>query len=130
MANFNKVIIIGNLTRDVELRYTQSGTAIAKFGVAINETYFSNEVKKTKTHFIDVNAWGKTAETIEKFFQKGSSIMIEGKFDYSSWTDKATGATRSKLEVKAERFEFQDSGKGSDTRTGTAAGPTGSEIPF
>ena len=92
-ANFNKVILAGNLTRDPELRYTPQGTAIAKIGVAINEKWTDKEgQKKERTVFVDVDAFGKTAEVIGQYFKKGRPILIEGRLKLDQWEDKATPA--------------------------------------
>ena len=103
---FNKVLIGGNLTRDPELIYTAAGTALCKFGMAMNETFTSNGEKREKTTFVDVVAWGKTAEIIAKHVTQGQPLFIEGKLDYSTWKDKTTGGNRSKLEIKVETFKF------------------------
>lgn len=100
--NFNKVIFGGRLTRDVELKSTVSGLAIARFAIASN--FRSGD--KEKTTFIDVMAFGKTADLIAKYFFKGKEILIEGRLENETWTDKQTGDKRSKLGVIAESFEF------------------------
>ncbi len=89
MANFNKVILAGNLTRDPELRYTPKGMAIAKIGLAINRKWKSEtgEMKEEVT-FVDVDAFGKTAETIGQYLKKGRPILIEGRLRYQTWEDK------------------------------------------
>lgn len=104
--NYNRVIIGGNLTRDPELRYSQSGTAICKFGVAINETYTSNGEKRQNTHFVDVTVFGRTGEVINEHLRKGDPFFGEGKLDFSSWEDRSTGQKRNKLAVIVERFQF------------------------
>jgi single-strand DNA-binding protein len=111
MANFNKVILIGNLTRDPELRYTPKGTAIAEIGLAINRKWKSEtgEAKEEVT-FVDVATYGRTAEVIGQYLKKGRPIMIEGRLKLDQWDDKTTGAKRSKLRVVCESFEFIDSG--------------------
>ena len=113
MANFNKVILAGNLTRDPELRYTPKGTAIAKIGLAINRKWKSEsgEMKEEIT-FVDVNAFGKTAETIGQYLKKGRPILIEGRLRYETWEDKNTKQKRSKLGVVMESFQFIDSNRG------------------
>jgi single-strand DNA-binding protein len=110
MANFNKVILAGNLTRDPELRYTPKGTAVAKIGMAINRTW-RTETGETKEEvtFVDIDAFGKTAETIGKYLKKGRPILIEGRLKYETWEDKQTNQKRSKLGVIAETFQFMDS---------------------
>ena len=113
MANFNKVILAGNLTRDPELRYTPKGTAIAKIGLAINRKWKSESGEmKEETTFVDVNAFGKTAETIGQYLKKGRPILIEGRLRYETWDDKQSGQKRSKLGVVMESFQFIDSNRG------------------
>ena len=113
MANFNKVILAGNLTRDPELRYTPKGTAIAKIGLAINRKWKSETGEmKEETTFVDVDAFGKTAETIGQYLKKGRPILIEGRLRYQTWEDKQSGQKKSKLGVIMENFQFMDSGGG------------------
>src|SRR5882672_9574628 len=114
MANFNKVILAGNLTRDPELRYTPKGTAIAKFGLAINRTW-KNEAGETKEEvtFVDVDAFGRQAEVIAQYMRKGRPFLVEGRLKLDQWDDKATNQKRSKLGVVLEGFSFLDS-KGND----------------
>jgi len=113
MANFNKVILAGNLTRDPELRYTPKGTAVARLGIAINRKWKSEtgEMKEEVT-FVDVDAFGKTAETIGQYLKKGRPILIEGRLRYETWEDKQTKQKKSKLGVVMETFQFLDSGGG------------------
>ena len=115
MNGFNKVILAGNLTRDPELRYTPSGTAIAKFGLAVNRKWKdqSGEMKEEVT-FIDIDAFGKQAETIGNYLKKGRPILIEGRLKLDQWDDKQTQQKRSRLGVVLESFTFLDSGKGGD----------------
>jgi single-strand DNA-binding protein len=110
MANFNKVILAGNLTRDPELRYTPKGTAVAKLGLAINRVW-KNEAGETKEEvtFVDVDAFGRTAENIGKYLRKGRPILIEGRLRLDSWEDKQTNQKKSKLGVVLETFQFLDS---------------------
>ena len=110
MPNYNKVILMGNLTRDPEVRYTSSGTAIAKLGIAINR-YWSNKdgKKQEETTFVDVDAFGRQAETIGQYLKKGRPIMVEGRLKLDQWDDKQTGQKRSKLGVVLENFQFIDS---------------------
>jgi single-strand DNA-binding protein len=129
MNGFNKVILAGNLTRDPELRYTPSGTAIAKFGLAINRKWKdaqSGEMKEEVT-FIDVDAFGKTAETIGNFLKKGRPILIEGRLKLDQWEDKQTQQKRSRLGVVLESFNFLDGGNregGGDFSSGSGSPPT------
>ena len=110
MASYNKVILIGNLTRDPELRYTPKGMAIVKIGLAINRTW-KNEAGETKEEvtFVDVDAFGRTAENIGQYFKKGRPILIEGRLKLDQWDDKQSGQKRSKLGVVLENFQFMDS---------------------
>ena len=110
MANFNKVILAGNLTRDPELRYTPKGTAIARIGLAINRSWTTETgEKKEEVTFVDVDAFGKTAEIIGQYFKKGRPILMEGRLRYETWDDKQTNQKRSKLGVVMESFQFMDS---------------------
>jgi len=115
MASFNKVILVGNLTRDPELRYTPKGTAIARLGLACNRKWKSEtgEMKEEVT-FVDVDAFGKTAETIAQYLKKGRPILLEGRLRYETWEDKQTNQKKSKLGVVLENFQFLDSGRGGE----------------
>ena len=113
MASFNKVILMGNLTRDPELRYTPSGTAIAKLGLAVNRVWRDSEgQQKEEVTFVDVDAFGKQAETIGQYMQKGRPILVEGRLKLDQWEDKNTGQNRSRLGVVLERFTFVGGGGG------------------
>ena len=116
MANFNKVILAGNLTRDPELRYTPKGTAVAKIGMAINRTW-KNETGESKEEvtFVDVEAWGRQAEVIAQYMKKGRPFLVEGRLKLDQWEDKTTHQKVSKLKVVLESFSFIDSkGGGGD----------------
>ena len=125
---------MGNLTRDPEVRYTSSGTAIAKLGIAINR-YWSNKdgQKQEETTFVDVDAFGKQAETIGQYLKKGRPIMVEGRLKLDQWDDKQTGQKRSKLGVVLDRFEFIDSrgegGGGGDFSSDTSSPSGGGAAP-
>ena len=106
MSSFNKVILMGNLTRDPELRFTKSEMAVCKVGLAMNEKYNDKET----TTFVDVTIFGKRAEAFEKFHKKGSAAFIEGKLRLDSWEDKNGGGKRSKLYVIADNWEFVSGG--------------------
>ncbi len=111
MASFNKVILVGNLTRDPELRYTPKGVAIAKIGIAVNRRWTSESgEQRDETTFVDVDAFGKQAETIGQYLKKGRPILIEGRLRLDQWDDKQTCQKRSKLGVVMENFQFLDSG--------------------
>ena len=113
MANFNKVILAGNLTRDPELRYTPKGTAIAKIGMAINRSWKSEtgETKEEVT-FVDVEAFGRQAEVIGQYMKKGRPFLVEGRLKLDQWEDKNTHQKQSKLKVVLESFSFIDSNRG------------------
>jgi single-strand DNA-binding protein len=113
MANFNKVILAGNLTRDPEVRYTPKGMAIAKFGMAINRSW-KNEAGETKEEvtFVDIDAFGRQAEVISQYLKKGSPILMEGRLRLDQWDDKQTGQKRSKLGIVLEGFQFLGTGRG------------------
>lgn len=111
MAGYNKVILIGNLTRDPELRYTPKGLAIAKIALAVNRNWrdaTSGEMKEEVT-FVDIDAFGKQAETLGQYMKKGSPLMVEGRLRLDTWEDKQTNQKRSKLGVVLEGFQFLDS---------------------
>ncbi len=113
MASFNKVILVGNLTRDPELRYTPKGTAIAKIGLAVNRVW-TNEAgeKKEEVTFVDVDVFGRTAENVGQYMRKGRPILIEGRLRLDQWDDKQTGQKKSKLGVVAETVQFLGSAPG------------------
>ena len=113
MANLNKVMLIGNLTRDPELRHTPKGTAVTELGLAINRVWFDdNKQKQEETTFVDVTFWGRQAESIQQYLTKGRPIFVEGRLQLDSWDDKETGKKRSKLRVIGESFQFIDSKPG------------------
>ena len=108
MANYNRVILAGNLTRDPQLSYTPSNTPICKFGMAINRRWRDQQGNmQEETCFVDCTAFGRTAETINQYMSKGRPILVEGRLQFSQWTSQE-GQKRSKLEVVAERFTFVD----------------------
>ena len=128
MPNYNKVILMGNLTRDPEVRYTSSGTAIAKLGIAINR-YWSNKdgLEQEEPTFVDEDAYGRQAETIGQYLKKGRPIMVEGRLKLDQWDDKQTGQKRSKLGVVLDRFEYIDtrSEGGGGHLSGDSSSPSG-----
>lgn len=111
MAGYNKVILIGNLTRDPELRYTPQGVAIAKLALAVNRTW-RNEAGESKEEvtFVDVDAFRRQAETLAQYLKKGSPLMVEGRLKLDQWDDKQTGQKRSRLGVVLEGFQFLGGG--------------------
>jgi single-strand DNA-binding protein len=124
MANFNKVILAGNLTRDPELRYTPKGTAIANFGLAINRKWKSETGEsKEEVTFVDIEAWDRQAEVIAQFFKKGRPILVEGRLKFDQWEDKNTHQKQSKLRVRLESFSFIDTNRGEDGGAPPSARP-------
>ena len=114
--SYNKVILMGNLTRDPELRQTQGGVSVCRFSIAVNESYTAKDGSVRDTPcFVEVDGFGRSAETIAKFFAKGRPILVEGKLRQENWEDKQTGQKRSKLLVVMERFSFVG-GKSEDAR--------------
>src|SRR3954462_1218533 len=107
MASFNKVILLGNLTRDPQLKYLPSQTAVAEFGLAVNRKFRTQQGEdREEVTFVDCAAFGKTGELINQYFTKGKPIFIDGRLKYDSWEDKQGGGKRSKLTVVVENFQF------------------------
>lgn len=107
MANFNKVILMGNLTRDPELKTLQGGNSVCNLGLAVNRTWRDQQGnKQEEVTFIDVVVWGKTAENCNQYLSKGRPVFIEGRLQMDQWEDRETGQRRSKLKVVAERVQF------------------------
>jgi single-strand DNA-binding protein len=113
MANLNKVMLIGNLTRDPELRYTPSGKAVADISLAINRVWNNEQGQKQEdTIFVDVTLWGRQAELAQQYLSKGRCAYIEGRLQMDTWDDKETGKKRSKLKVVGDQLQFMPDGKG------------------
>ena len=114
MASFNRVILMGNLTRDPEVRYTTGGTAVTDVGLAINRyrTDKTTNQRIEETTFVDVTLWGRTAEIAGEYLGKGRPVMIEGRLQQDSWEDKETGQKRSKLKVVGESMQLLGSREG------------------
>ena len=107
MASYNKVLLMGNLTRDPEVRYTPKGTAIATLGLAVNRRWTTETgEQKEEVTFVDVEVWGRQAETVGQYLSKGKPIFVEGRLRLDSWEDKESGQKKSKLKVVCERFQF------------------------
>src|SRR5439155_11010797 len=132
MANFNKVMLMGNLTRDPEVRYTPKGTAVAEIGLAVNRIYSGeNNEKREETTFVDVTLWGRTAEVAGEYLKKGRPVFIEGRLQLDSWEDKQSGQKRSKLRVVAEGMQLIGSrggggGSGEGDETASSSRSSGS----
>ena len=124
----NNVCLIGNLTRDPEVKYTTGGTAVCELGVAINKKWTDRDKqRKEKTIFIDVVCWGNTAELAGDYLKKGRKVGIEGELDQDNWEDKSTGAKRTKLKVTCNKLDFiggrqEQSGDGDQSATQRTAG--------
>jgi len=117
MSSFNKVILLGNLTRDPQVRYTPGGTAVAELGLAINRTWFDQKTntRRDETTFVDVTLWGRQAEVAGEYLAKGRQVLIEGRLQLDTWEDKESGQKRSKLKVVSENMKMVG-GKGDSPR--------------
>ena len=136
MASFNKVILLGNLTRDPEVRYTPKGSAVADLGIAVNRQYtLENGEKREEVTFVDVTFWGRTAEVAGEYLKKGRPVFIEGRLQLDTWDDKQSGQKRSKLKVIGETMQMLGSrGGAADTgdegdRPARSAKPTAPPKP-
>ena len=126
MASYNKVLLMGNLTKDPELRYTPQGTAVANLRMAINRKYRSKDQElKEEVCFITAVVWNKQAETCNQYLHKGSSVFVEGRLQSRSWEDN-TGAKRSVIEVRAERVQFM--GAPGQTKAASQVSPAAPEV--
>ena len=107
MASYNKVFLLGNLTRDPEVRYTPKGSAVADLGIAVNRQYtLDTGEKREEVTFVDVTFWGRTAEVAGEYLKKGRSVFIEGRLQLDTWDDKQSGQKRSKLKVIGEMMQM------------------------
>lgn len=106
MASFNKVILVGNLTRDPQVRYTTGGTALAEIGLAVSRQWYDKQTnqKREETTFVDITLWGRQAEVAGEYLAKGRPVLIEGRLQLDTWDDKETGQKRSKLRVVGENM--------------------------
>jgi single-strand DNA-binding protein len=127
MASFNKVILLGNLTRDPEVRYTPKGTAVTDLGLAVNRTYTAdNGEKREEVTFVDVTFWGRTAEVAGEYLKKGRPVFVEGRLQLDSWDDKQSGQKRTKLKVIGENMQMLGAPRGSGGGGGDDEGSGGS----
>ncbi len=125
MASLNKVMLIGNLTRDPEVRFTPKGSAVCDLGLAVNRRYLNEATgeRVDEVTYLDVVVWGKQAELAGQYLSKGRSVYVEGRLQMDSWEDKATGTKRTKIKIVAENLLFLDSkGGGGNTGGGGYAG--------
>ena len=107
MASLNKVMLIGNLTRDPEVRYTPKGTAVTDIGLAVNRNYSTDSgERREETTFVDITLWGRQAEIAGQYMKKGRPIYVEGRLQMDTWQDKQTGQNRSRLKIVGENFQF------------------------
>lgn len=133
MASFNKVILLGNLTRDPQVKYTPGGTAVAEVGLAVNRYWFDKQSnsRREETTFVDVTLWGRDAEVAGEYLAKGRPVLIEGRLQLDTWDDKQTGQKRSKLRVVGEKMQLlggrgEGGGGGGGGSRGGAGGYSGS----
>ncbi|MEX0717113.1 MAG: single-stranded DNA-binding protein [Planctomycetaceae bacterium] len=126
MASFNRVILMGNLTRDPQVRYIPSGTAVAEIGLAVSRQWFDKQsnTRKEETTFVDVTLWGRTAEVAGEYLSKGRPVLVEGRLHLDQWDDKETGQKRSKLKVVGEYMQMLGS-KGDGGGGGGGGGAAG-----
>lgn len=111
MASYNKVTLMGNLTRDPEIRHTPRGTAVAEISLAINRTWRNDAgEKQEEVTFVEVTLWGKTAEFAGKYLTKGRGVFVEGRLQMDTWDDKDTGKKRQKMKIIGEAIQFLSSG--------------------
>lgn len=130
MANLNKVFLMGNLTRDPQLRYLPNQTAVADFGLAVNRRWRDQQGQdREEVTFVDCTAWGRQAETINQYCQKGKGLFIEGRLKLDSWEDKQGGGKRSKLSVVIENFQFIGGRDGGGQGGGHQGGDEGDQRP-
>lgn len=140
MSNLNKVMIMGNVTRDIEVRYTPKGTPVTDIGVATNRRVKQGEEWVDETTFVDVTLWGRAAELAGQYLAKGRGVFIEGRLQMDSWIDPQTGKQRSRLKVVGETMQFLPSGGGGQARPQQQGGEPqveskyassdGDDIPF
>ena len=143
MASLNKVILIGNLTRDPELRYTPQGAGVSEFAIAINRAWTDKKSgeKKEEVSFIDIVTWGRTAELCAEYLKKGRPVLVEGRLTQDRWEDKESKQKRSRIRVTAERVQFMGSrGEGAPAKGAAAPAeepveiteqaPPDEDIPF
>ncbi len=128
-GSVNKVFLMGNLTRDVELKYTSGNQPVAAIGLAVNRRFRTRDGEdRDETTFVDCEAWGRTAEVMNQYLTKGRPVFIEGRLKLDQWEDK-DGAKRSKMRVVVENFQFVDSRGGGSGGGGDSPAPAGASAP-
>ncbi len=142
MTSYNKVILLGNLTRDTEVRYTPNGNAVANFTIAVNRKYKQGDETKEEVSYIDIVVYGKQAESCGQYLAKGDAVLVDGRLNQRRWEDKDSGQKRSKMEVIAQGTTFmpKKSGVGANSESaandnsvfeeGNGLGLDAGEIPF
>lgn len=118
MASLNKVLLLGNLTRNPDLRFTPTGTALCEMGLAVSRKNIVNGKEQDEVCFVDITVWGKQAESCKQYLQKGSPVLVEGRLQFDQWDDKNGGGRRSKLRVLAERVQFMSSRRDGNSEQG------------
>ncbi len=127
---FNKVILMGNLTADPEVRTTPSGQSVTSFSLAVNRTFRGSDGnRREETSFINCTAWGNTGETIAKYVGKGRQLLVSGRLQQRSWEDKETGKRRSAIDVIVEEFSFVNDGRGSGANASGGSQKASSQPP-
>src|SRR3954470_17821087 len=130
MASFNKVILVGNLTRDPEVRYTPKGSAVCDLGLAVNRQYsLDNGEKREEVTYVDVVLWARLAEIAGEYLKKGRPVFIEGRLQMDSWDDKQTGQKRTKLRVVGETMQLLGSRPGGSGGGGEMEDAGGGGVP-
>ena len=129
MASYNKVILVGNLTRDPELRHIPSGTAVTDLGLAVNRTWTDRNTnqRSEETTFVDVTCWGRTAEIACEYLRKGRPVLVEARLQMDEWKDRETGAKRTKLKVVCDNMQML--GSRNEGNSGGGGGGGGSYQP-
>ncbi|MDP4584843.1 MAG: single-stranded DNA-binding protein [Verrucomicrobiales bacterium] len=135
MPNLNKVQLMGNITRDPEVRYTPKGTAVTDISLAINRSFNSDDgERREETTFVDITFWGRQAEVIGEYMKKGRPLYVEGRLQLDSWEDKTSGQQRSRLKVVGENFQFlggrDDAGGGGGGGGGGGQSRSAAQAPY
>ncbi len=128
MASYNRVILMGNLTRDPELRYTPNGTAVANFAIAVNRRFKTEDEVREEVDFFDIVVWGKQAENCSEYLSKGRPVLLEGRLQQNRW-ETSEGQKRSKVEVVANTVQFLGS-RSAESQKGTPGGGDGGDAEF
>jgi single-strand DNA-binding protein len=130
MPNLNRVMLMGNCTRDPEIKYTPKGTAVAELGLAVNRIYSTEQgERREETTFVDVELWGRQAEIAGEYLKKGRPVYIEGRLKLDTWDDKQTGQKRSKMRVVCENLQLLGSREGGPGAGGGGGGESSEGYP-